>query len=210
MKKPRVRKRAKSTTIYEHITEDAYTMAFLKELIMPMYKDRLMQEDACLLSILEEFFNVEQREIFWVKAVEDLSIIGELWREGRTQKSFLKNPMIIPKNSVFLLRYDLSEENTLDIDFLNKNGYETSLTLTKKTWNSIVKKVDILIKIKRAKNGSKYYKKLVKYYKRKLKQDLRATVSISTEECVGFRRGNEPQKSESSSNGSSNTGTLST
>lgn len=175
-------------------------MAFLKEFIVPMYKERLNQEDVSLLAILEEFFNIDQREIYWARALGDLTVKGKLWREDRNERHNLVWPMVIPKDSVFLVRYDLSNKDIVDIDFLNKNKYETSLTLTKRTWNSIVKNIEILIKIKRAKNGSKYYKKLAKYYKSKIRQELRATVSIDSTECVGFRRGNEPEKSEGSSN----------
>lgn len=129
------------------LRSDIYLQAILKYCILPLFEIDLRNGTFEYFRALSDFFNVDYREVYFVKATKPFTLPGRL--VGCTNAITAKWGMrAITEGFPFLLRYDTRNPGLVELEHWPKSKLEQTFHLSKLEWETIRQSMTVVYKVR--------------------------------------------------------------
>ncbi len=148
---------------------DEILVEILRYVILPLFKDQLYKETFDYQECIGEFFNVDTREIYHGKTLEDLRLPGNVY-VTLTQLNPSWGNRNWKKGHGFLLRVD-SKDAFIELEHSPRSGYEEIFKLSHAEFDQIKHKITLVHKFKNGINLTQR-NKVIEHHTKYLKHFL--------------------------------------
>lgn len=119
---------------------DTLTTQLLLDTIRGLYGDKLDDQTISIPDAMDEFFNIDSREIYRAKVIEAFNIQGDHWLSVVT-RSINTGSRHLRKGQEVLLRVDKRDNGKVDVQIKLQDETDQIFSLTAGQWNVIKNKI---------------------------------------------------------------------
>lgn len=126
---------------------DALTTQLFWDVIRSVYGERIDSQQISTLDAMDEFFNIDCREIYHARVDKAFNLQGDHWLSVTT-RSINTGARHFRKGQVILVRVDKRDKGALDIQIKLDEETDQLFTLTAGQWNVIKDNITITYQAK--------------------------------------------------------------
>lgn len=164
------------TGVAKGLRTDVYLQTIFKYCLMPHFEEKIYNEQFDYDRELSEWFQIETREIYHIKALRPFKLPGRLWHTSNKISTKIGRREIT-QGFRMLVRIDVRDGGAVDVEHWPKKNVEQVFRLTREEWDLVKDHVTVVFKTS-SDIESRYLKNLLKYHSDFVKRELGCSFKV--------------------------------